>query len=218
MIVRRLALVGALTLAAAACGGGGKPAPAPIEGRGGEPAPAMTDPIAVLRALAQAARDDDGAALDALVHPVHGMWLWDQPGATVSPALHVTAGTGAPPTERLRASRMIEYWQESYWRHVAGGIDGPIDRLDRDPAERFAPSYGSCDTDETPPDLRSWLVAKDGFREHYEPILADGDHGIAPALMADMAHYRSWGLDVWLLEDRGRLWVAHVMVWTPCDA
>lgn len=214
--MRRLGVLGILALAACA-GGATKPAPA-IESRGGEPAPALTDPVVVLRALARAARDDDGAALDALVHPVHGMWLWDQPGATVSPSVHVKAGAGEPPTARLRASGMNAYWQESYWRHVAGGIDGALERLDRDPADRFAPIYGSCDTDETPPDLRAWLVAADSFRRHYAPILADAAPGVAPALMNDMAHYRSWGLDVWILEDDGRLWVAHVMVWTPCDA
>ncbi len=190
-----------------------------IESRGGASAPAMTEPVAVLRALARAARDDDGAALDALVHPAHGMWLWDQPGATVRPVVHVTTGTGTRPSVRLRASGMNEYWQETYWSHVAGGIDGPLERLDRDPADRFAPRYGSCDTFETSSVApRAWLVTADSFRRHYEPILEHADPGIAPALMTDMAHYRVWGLDVWLLEDGGRLWIAHVMVWTPCDA
>lgn len=213
--MRRLLL--ACTLALGACGGSTtKP---PIESRGGEPAPAMTDPVVVLRALATAAKNDDGAGLDALVHPTHGMWLWDQPGATVSPTLHVTAGSGEAPTTRVAASGMNEYWKESYWSAVAAGLDA-LDRMDREPADRFAPVYGDCGEENPAHDLRAWLVTNDDFETMYGPILVDTvyETEIARALRQPMTHYRVWGLDVWLFEADARLWVAHVMVWTPCDA
>lgn len=210
-------LLHALVVVAVGCGGATKRAP--IESRGGDGAAAhaMTDPVVVLRALAAAAENDDGAALDALVHPTYGMWLWDQPGAYVSPTLHVIAGGGEAPTTRLAASDMNDYWKENFWSSVAGGLDA-LDRMDRDPADRYAPIYGDCGEEDQPHDLRAWLASRDSFHEHYDPILQDTNHAIAPALMADGAHYRVWGLDVWLVEDHGRLWVAHVMVWTPCDA
>ncbi|HUQ04302.1 MAG TPA: hypothetical protein VM261_17505 [Kofleriaceae bacterium] len=216
--MRRLFL--ATALAAAACGGGAKPATAPIAGRGGEPAPSMTDPIAVLSALATAARTDDGAALDALVHPELGLWLWDQPGATVSPTLLVKAGGGASPTSRLAPSGMNEYWKESYWAHVAGGLDRGLTRLDREPADRFAPIYGDCGADDATggTDLHAWLVVKDEFDDYYAQLLEDAALQLDNRVTGQLVHFRSWGLDVWLAEDQGRLWVAHVMVWTPCDA
>lgn len=216
MLVARLAVA----LALVACGGSPRPAP-PIESRGGEAGATLSDPVEVLRALADAAKTDDGPALDALVHPTHGMWLWDQPGAAVSPSLHVTAGSAGAPTQWLAASGMNDYWKEQYWAHVAGGLARGLERLDREPADRFAPIYGDCGADDATggADLRAWLVAKDSF-ESYVQLLVDTEleKQMAPALVQPMTHYRSWGLDVWLLQAEGRLWVAHVMVWTPCDA
>jgi hypothetical protein len=220
MTMQRLLL--ASVLAVAACGGGAKPATPPIEGRGDDvpAAAAMTDPVAVLGALATAARTDDGNALDALIHPELGLWLWDHPGATVSPSLLVKAGGGASPTSRLAPSGMNEYWQENYWRHVAGGLDRGLTRLDREPAERFAAIYGSCDQDDATggTDLRAWLMSKDDFDNHYAQLLEENGPAMDPKVTGELVHFRSWGLDVWLAEDAGRLWVAHVMVWTPCDA
>lgn len=208
----------ALALALAACGS--TPKPAPIQSRGGEPSPAMTDPVVVLRALAQAANTDDGAALDALVHPAHGMWLWDHPGAAVHPTVHVTTGTGEPPSRRFASSLMSSQWKEHYWPSVAIGLEA-LDRMDREPADRFAPIYGDCGAeDASGANLRAWLVERDDFESLYGPLLVDtpADAAIAPALRQPMTHYRSWGLDVWLAHDQSRLWVAHVMVWTPCSA
>jgi hypothetical protein len=213
-MMKRLLMICAL----AACGGA--PKPATIESRGGEPSAAMNDPEEVLRALAQAARDDDGPALDALVHPTYGMWLWDQPGATVSPSVEVKAGSAEAPTAHLAASGMNDYWKENYWKHVAGGLDGGLTRLDREPADRYAPIYGDCGADDSTggTDLRAWLVEKDRFDDTYRMLLDDAQLKLAPAMTQDLVHYRSWGLDVWLARADGRLWVAHVMVWTPCDA
>jgi hypothetical protein len=220
MTMRRLLL--ASVLAVAACGSGAKPATAPIEGRGDDvpAAAAMTDPVAVLGALATAARTDDGKALDALVHPELGLWLWDHPGATVSPSLLVKAGGGASPTSRLAPSGMNDYWQEHYWRHVAVGLDGGLTRLDREPADRFAPIYGDCGADDSTggTDLRAWLLMEDDIDQHYAPLLEDSELQLDKRVTGELIHYRSWGLDVWLAQDQGRLWLAHVMVWTPCDA
>jgi hypothetical protein len=206
----------------AACGGSTKQVP--IESRGGDESPspsaAMNDPEAVLRALAQAARDDDGAALDALVHPTYGLWLWDQPGATVSPSVQVKAGSAEAPTAHLAASGMNDYWKENYWKAVAGSLDDGLTRLDRDPADRNAPIYGDCGADDSTggTNLRAWLVENDDFRAQYGMLFEDEPMPFAAGITGSMVHYHDWGLDIWLVEDQGRLWVAHVMVWTPCDA
>jgi hypothetical protein len=180
----------------------------------------MNDPVVVLRALAAAAKDDDGAALAALVHPTHGAWLWDHPGATVSPSVHLEPGDATPPSRRLAPSGMNDYWKERYWAHVTAGLGRGLDRLDREPAERFAPIYGDCDEDDATggSDPRAWLVMKDDFDAMYQPLFEDAVYPFAPAISGQLVHFRSWGLDVWLAHADGRLWVAHVMVWTPCDA
>ena len=219
MTMRRLLLASVLALAA--CGGARTPAPNhTIEGGGGAAAADMNDPVVVLEALAVAAKTDEGAALDALVHPTLGMWLWDQPGATVSPSLQLKAAGGGTPTSRLAPSGMNDYWKENYWKHVAGGLDAGLTRLDREPADRYAPIYGDCGADDTTggTDLRAWLVMKDEFDDTYALILEDAQLQLDPRMTGALVHYRSWGLDVWLAQDQGRLWVAHVMVWTPCDA
>jgi hypothetical protein len=217
MVMRRLLFSCALALAAC----GGAPAKPPIGSRAGgdDYTPPMTLPVNVLRALASAARADDGDALDALVHPEHGMWLWDQPGAAVSPTLHMNVGGGGTLTQRVAATGMNEYWKEHYWSVVAAGLDA-LDRTDTDPDDPHAPIYGDCGDEVPASDLRSWLLVKDDFWATYGPILVDTpfETAIAPALRQSMTHFRSWGLDVWMVEDGGRLWVAHVMVWTPCDA
>src|SRR5205085_1499384 len=146
----------------------------------------------VLRALAQAARDDDGAALDALVHPTYGLWLWDQPGATVSPSVQVKAGSAEAPTAHLAASGMNDYWKENYWKSVAGSLDHGLTRLDREPSDRNAPIYGDCGADDSTggTDLRAWLVEHDSFDATYQMLLDDAQLKLAPAMTHDLVHYR----------------------------
>lgn len=210
-------LVGALVAAtaSAACGHGASGAP--VGARAG--AATLTEPVDVLRALADAARRDDGAALDALIHPTYGLLLWDHPGASVSPLLTLRAGDGVAPSQRLVDSGLNDYWLESYWPHVAEGIDLGLTQLDREPADRLAPIYGDCSIDDNGgPSPRAWLVASDSFTEALRMDLEDAQRELDPRVQADLVHFRRWGLEVWMARDQGRLWVVHVMVSTPCDA
>src|SRR5262245_21798173 len=122
-----------LSLGLLACGHpAGKP---PVEGRPTpEASDADRDPIAVLHALAKAAHDDDSAALDHLIHPTLGLWLWSQPGASVSPFLQLHASDPAKPTARLAGSGLNDYWMENYWPSVAGGLDAGLAALDQTPS------------------------------------------------------------------------------------
>lgn len=218
MMTRAMVLGAALACAGlgGACGGGARPAP--VSARGGDTA-AFTEPEAVLRALADAARRDDGAALDALIHPSFGLVLWDQPGATVGPSVTVRADDGRPPSKRLTGAQMNPYWLENYWPAVAGGIDGGLTQLDLEPADRHADVYGSCAEDDSGgPDPRAWLVASDSFDDTLRMIAEDTQLQLDAKVQAGLVHFHAWGLDVWMVRDQGRLWVAHVMVWTPCDA
>jgi hypothetical protein len=205
-------------LVVAACGKG--PAgPGPVEGRGGEPGgPAVdaNDDVTVLRALERAAKNDDGAALDALIHPTLGLWVWDQPGAYVTPSVHLTAGAAVPPSKRWKPDDMNQYWREELWNHVHGPLSRGLAALDRDPADRHAAVYGTCDDMEAGAS-RAW-IATEALPAYYLDIVADAKVELTPLQTTGMVHYHQWGLDVWLMRDQGRLWVAHVMVWTPCDA
>lgn len=208
-----------LATAVAACG----PAPAPsrpIEERGGEGGTAVSeDPITILRVLAAAAELDDGYQLDALIHPEHGAWLWLQPGAYIVPTVHLTAGAKTPPSQRLTSSDVIDYWREALWPTVARQLATGLTVLDRDPPDRTDPKYGTCDDggDGGGSAQRTWLAA-DALGPYHEEIAAEAKVELPAVMRADLLHYRQWGLDVWMMRADGRLWVAHVMVWTPCDA
>ncbi|HVK76995.1 MAG TPA: hypothetical protein VM734_26905, partial [Kofleriaceae bacterium] len=184
----------------------------------GSAATVADDPVAVVAALAAAVKADDGAALDRLLHPDFGLWLWTQPGAVVAPAVKLDAGGGAPPSARLPAdgADFNDYWREHYWQEVVAGIEAGLARLDRAPADVRAPVYGDCGEPERT-DLRAYLImgADLGYRVELAREL-----GVTfdPRAARGLTHFARWGLDVFLVRDRGRWWVAHVMVWTPCDA
>lgn len=214
-----LALV--IAAAVAACG----PAPAasrPIEGRDGdgEGGTAVSeDPVTILRVLAAAAELDDGTQLDALIHPEHGAWLWLQPGAYIVPTVRLTAGAKTPPSQRLTSPQVIDYWREALWPTVARQLATGLTVLDRDPADRRDPKYGTCDDggDGSGSAQRTWL-APDELGPYHEEIAAEAKVELPAVMREALLHYRQWGLDVWMMRAEGRLWVAHVMVWTPCDA
>lgn len=199
---------------AAACGKG-PAAPGVVEGKGGAVA-AAEDDVATLQALADAARRDDGAALDALIHPTHGLWIWYQPGAYVVPAVQLHAGRGGKPSARFGPDDLNQYWREELWNQVAGPLDRGLAALDRDPADRHAAVYGTCDDPDTGA-TRAWLATEDLGR-FYGEVLLEAKVTLPPVMTTALTHFRMWGLDVWLTRDQGRWWVAHVMVWTPCDA
>jgi hypothetical protein len=204
-----------LLLVGAGCGGqGGPPVPPAIESRGGDH-DAVDDVERVLATLAEAARTDDPNALDPLIHPEHGLWIWVQPGAYVVPAQRLTPD-GTPPSQRLVDAVINDFWREELWNHVAGPIERGLKVLDRDPPDRRAPVYGDCGADE-PPATRAWLATED-LGGHHRDILVEANVTVAPVMRERLVHFYNWGLDVWLARDRDRWWVAHVMVWTPCDA
>lgn len=217
MRVNRRVLVVVLVGALAGCAGPATPR-APIDERGGAAEQALDAPEAVLRALAAAIHADDGAALDRLIHPAHGLWLWIQPGAYVSPTLRVTAGGAVPPSARIGGDDMIEYWREHFWTEVARGLDAGLPRLDHDPGDHAAGVYGDCGEEVPAAELRAYLATREDLGTTRREIAADAMVTLAPVVTDQLVHFRRWGLDVWMARDRGRLWVVHVMVWTPCDA
>jgi len=196
--------------------------PPPVEGRadpGASPGDRSPDPIETLTTLAGAVRADDGAGLDALIHPDLGLWLWMQPGAMVAPAQRLYAGDGRPPRQRLDPDGFNGYWYENYWPAVAGGIEHALAHLDRDPPDRDDARYGDCGDDGSGEgEFRAWLSGGEQLSDLEVEMAGDGGVTLAPAQVHDLVHLHAWGLDVYLARDQGRLWVVHVMVWTPCDA
>lgn len=218
----RSALVTICVLAVAACTHP-KPKP-PVEGRtsptSADDRDPSGDPVAMLRALAKAAHDDDGAALDRLIHPALGLWLWDQPGAALSPfvQLHAGAGASAKPTSRIAGSGLNDYWQQNYWPSVAAGLDAGLAALDRDPTDKNAAKYGDCGADDaSAQDLRAWLALGEDLG-YLQQMAEDAQIKLDDRAARGMTHFHAWGLDVYLARDQGRWWIVHVMVSTPCDA
>lgn len=192
----------------AACGGKSvAPAPAPVAGATAE---------SVLGELAAALKADDGARLDALIHPEHGLWVWWQPGAYVVPAVRLVPD-GRAPSARLRGQGLNDWWEQELWPTAAGTLARGLTVMDRDPADRQAPIYGDCGSEDMSAE-RAWLVSKDDLGQHYGDILAEANVTVAPLMRDGLVHFRNWGLDVWMAREGDRWWVAHVMVWTPCDA
>lgn len=203
----------ALVVLAAACGSkGGAPA---VDNRSGEHAEVAETPREILAELANAAAADDGPLLDALIHPEHGLWIWVQPGAYVVPA-QLLKPDGTPPSTRLSADVINDYWRQELWKFVAGPIERGLPVMDANPADRNAAVYGDCGNMEAGAQ-RSWIVTEDLGR-FYGEVLAESQVTLAPVMSQGLVHFRNWGLDVWMAFDRDRWWVAHVMVWTPCDA
>ncbi len=202
-----------LALLAAACGArGSQPA---VDNVVAEHAAVVDSPREVLTELANAAADDDGALLDTLIHPEHGLWIWVQPGAYVVPA-QLLRPDGTPPSKRLTADVINDFWREELWKFVAGPIQRGLSVMDADPTDRNAPIYGDCGNLEAGAE-RSWILTED-LGPFYGEVLAESQVTLAPVMSQGLVHFRNWGLDVWMARDRDRWWVAHVMVWTPCDA
>ena len=174
-------------------------------------------PTEVLGALAEAAAREDGALLDTLVHPEHGLWVWVQPGAYVVPA-QLLRPDGKAPSARLDADVINEYWREALWKSVAGSLERGLKVMDRDPADRNDPIYGDCGADDGMGGAQRTWLATDDLGELYDQILDEAQVTVPPVMARGLVHFHSWGLDVWMARDRDRWWVAHVMVWTPCDA
>lgn len=208
-----IALVVSILVFGAACGTkGGAPA---VDNVVAEHEQVVDTPREVLEELSEAVATDDGARLDALIHPEHGLWIWVQPGAYVVPAQLLTPD-GTPPSKRLTADDINDFWRQELWKFVAGPIDRGLPVMDLDPADRNAPIYGDCGSEDMSAE-RSWMLTED-LGPFYGEVLAEAKVTLAPVMSQGLTHFRHWGLDVWMARDRDRWWVAHVMVWTPCDA
>ena len=202
-----------LPLVVAACASRAAPpagAPRVIDGRAtnisAEQA-AGEDPAQVLRALVAAVSADDGAGFDALVHPVHGAWLWTNPSGRFFPKVALKRGDTRPPSQRIPGGLTL----------IRFGLEG-VDRIDVDPSDPDAAIYGNCSEEEPGYriHLRAWLRVGEPLGYHAD-ALEDAGVSLDPVLTEGLAHYHFWGLDVFLAHDRGRWWVAHLMPRTMCD-
>jgi hypothetical protein len=187
------------------------------------PAEPGADPVTVLARLAQAIDADDGVALAALVHPARGVRLWFTPGAGYAVLATLAPGDTRPPSARLAAARDQDptgYWITSYWPSVRAGIRDGLPRLDRDPADPWAPIYGTCEEDggPGPPRYRAYLVG--GVDDaNLQAFDLAGAGEVDPAeVQRDLVRFHHWGLEAYLARHEGTWWLVHLVVVDVCSA
>lgn len=211
MQLRALAL--ALVVAA---GCGGSPAPRAVGNQA--TAAAATEPEAVLAALADAIERDDGAALAALVDPVHGLTLWYTPGAGYAVFETIAVGDATAPSRRVHAGLddTPEAWNEYAWTAVRTGITEGLTKLDRDPADPHAAIYGDCGDEDQP--VRAYLVhGRDDRALFASDLSGDGEVDEA-AISTDLAVFNNWGFTAYLRHHDGRWYLRHLVVQDVCSA
>jgi hypothetical protein len=178
---------------------------------------AFREDLITLQAFAAALRADDGEALDGLIHPEHGMWIWlHTAGVQPLPASIWRAGSGIRISQRLTDDEALApFAGAGFWGHVADQLDLPVDFAPR--GRDDARYTGSCESESGAPvaGTRAWL-ADDDLRI---PDGADLARFPASAAMTrGLVHFHGYDVEVWLIRDLGKRYVAHVVVSSPCEA
>ncbi len=209
----RFALV--LTVVAA-CSSSAKPAPTPtpIGNRGG-PASRQELAIAKLHELAAAIRADGPVA--TLGDPKDGIWLWDQPGVAPAPKVHAAAGD-ARPLSKLLADGGLEGVRAQGWtRGLADAIEHGLAALDVD-GDPTAPAHNVDCGAEGGMKLASRAV----LRTHDVDVVRDYktmEYEELGKLTAPLGFRFDFNqVQIYLSERDGAIYVAHLIVSTPCEA
>src|SRR5262245_57178953 len=214
--MRLVSAVAVVVIAAAAAACSAPPgAPAPPSNRPAG-APDRTErALDLLRQLAAALRADRPIA--PLVDAKDGAWLWDQPGAAVTPSIHVAAADGRRPSEILAASGWNDAMREGWAPAVAGEIERGLGLLDVDGDPRSPVYFVDCGSPDMPPARRALLLTRGiDLARDYAATLADAPE-VDTTTPLGFA-FRSSSIAVYLSERGGALAVAHIQWWTPCEA
>ena len=210
--MRALALAADL---AAACGAHGEPAsePHPLGNHAG-PATPQELAVAKLHELAAAIRADGPIA--RLADPQDGIWLWEQPGVAPRPAVHADAGDGRALTQVL-ASGGIEGGRATGWiAGTADAIDHGLAALDVD-GDPIAPEHNvDCGAD--PMKLATRAVLRTKAVDLHKDF-PDLDGSPVEKLTTPLAFRFDFNqVTVYLSMRNGAIYVAHLVVSTPCEA
>jgi hypothetical protein len=206
----KLAALAALVLA---CGPSSHPAPPTNHPTGG---PSRTDQaIALLHQLADVARAD--GSLAPLGDPIDGVWLWEQPGVAPVPTAH------AAPNDAHKLSEVL----------ASGGLDGArAHAWVGDVADQLAHGLGAMDVDADPaaPAYNVDCGAVGGLKPATRGLLTthgvdlkkehrDLDPGGPVEKMTTPVTMYFWfnAVEVYFSERDGKLYVADVIVSTPCE-
>jgi hypothetical protein len=197
-------------VAAAACGA--PRAPAPPSNHDTRAATRTERATALLRELADDLAHD--RPIGAIVDPVDGAWLWSQPGAGVAPMIHVKPGDPRPPSEILRAEShpgMGASWTDGAAKAIARGVE----LIDLD-GDKNQPIYWvDCGSDDMKPPPRALLETRDIDISHASGVEGTPVEGATTPIGF---HFVYDDTGVYLSERGDRLAIAHVLVWTPCEA
>ncbi len=205
----------ALALALGSSCGAPHAAPPPPSNRSTTPAGLRNQrAIALLRALSSALRHDQPLA--PLIDPHDGTWIWQQPGAVVSPSVHLAPGDARRPSEIIAASGWTDGAKEGWATGLAEAIDLGLAVVDVDGDPALAIYYTDCGDDKMPPPSRALLITKGVDLRRTEP---GADDAQLAGLTAPLGfHFRFGTASVYLSERDGVLAVAHLLQWAPCDA
>ncbi|HTJ41945.1 MAG TPA: hypothetical protein VL463_07595 [Kofleriaceae bacterium] len=145
--------------------------------------------------------------IGGLVDPKDGAWLWSQPGAMVSPSVHVAPGDPRKPSEMMPGP-----WAADAAKSIEHGL-GVLD-TDADPSK--PDYYVDCGADTMPPAKRANLITHGIELVKEQPALLDSPDAKGTATLG--FHFVYSDTAVYLSEQGDQLYVAHVLGWTPCAA
>jgi hypothetical protein len=204
-----------LVLAIAACAAPAAPT-GPSNRPAGDPAGADRDAraLALLHALAAALAAD--RPLGELVDARDGAWIWNQPGAIVSPSLHVAPGDRRRPSEIIAAADWPAGAKRGWAAGAAAALEHGLAVVDVDGEPGKADYYVDCADPQLPPARRALLRTRAIDLGREQAGLADSP---AAGLTAPLGFsFRTGTTMVYLSERGGALAIAHLLVWFPCDA
>jgi hypothetical protein len=193
-------------------GGSGHATPPANHPTGG---PARTDQaIALLHQLAAAVKGD--ATLATIGDPADGVWLWTQPGVAPKPTAHAAAGDAHKVSEVLAAAGIEGGRAQAWVGEVPDLIEHGLTVMDVD-ADSRAPAYNvDCAAGGTTPPARALMTTKGVALQKEHPDLDDG--GPVAQMKTPVTLRFSYGaVEVYFSERDGVLYVADVIVSTPCE-
>lgn len=194
----------------AACGprgGGGTSTRPSNQGTAGAPKADPEQAFAVLKRLQTALAARSAGPLAEIGHPQDGIWFWTQPGAYPRPTSHFT-GTQATLPDELELEALARALERGL---PVAGVDRPPYALPPEEELQDAPPWASLRTQNVTFTAADW------------PALDEEPQVRAAALRATFQYELEIELGyeavfVYLVEDRGILYVAHVISFTHYSA
>ena len=145
------------------------------------------------------------------------MWLWEQPGVAPAPAVHAAAGDARPLSKILADGGLDGARADNWTRGLADVIEKGLAALDVD-GDPAAPAHNvDCGGENgMTPAVRAVLRTHDvDVKRDWSSMQYDA---LAKLTAPDGFRFDFNQVTVYLSERGGALYVAHLIVSTPCEA